>query len=358
MSRAGTFYQKVWQGTDSPDPKHRSENPYNSSVRLSVDTPITWSFTGNPTIFSGTPESCGFAPTHAPFIYPDDQELILLSKMVDKVREHSFNAAIALGEGRESVQMIASTARALGRSFLSLKRLDVVSAFHHLGLTASRGKVSKVERAMGIRNQNELSISSLRSAAANGWLSLTWGWQPLVKDASESATALAKSVTNSFNTTVHKSRAVPIQSYGSGGGFSAAGLCIARRTYVFKLREPESSLSALGFTRPETLVWELLPFTAVADWFIPIGKYLEVTSSLRNFKGDYIRSTKFHADLTMGTSPSYVVHSGSSHRIEVDFERAVGSISSLAVPLPRVKNPLSVRHAVTAIALLQQIFRG
>jgi hypothetical protein len=148
--------------------------------------------------------------------------------------------------------------------------------------------------------------------------------------------------------------------FGAGGGFSATGSAFKSRRYKFKLTRRESLLNSFGFLTPELVAWELLPFSFVADWFIPIGTYLEALDFVKSVEGTYVRTDLSRADVGLGTAPNVTIVSGSARRKEISVTRTAGSIGTLSSQIgrPKFKNPLSVSHATSAIALLQSVFGG
>jgi hypothetical protein len=115
----------------------------------------------------------------------------------------------------------------------------------------------------------------------------------------------------------------------------------------------------LGITNPALVAWELVPFSFVADWFLPIGNFLgflDATLGLEFVSGYQTtfrkRSGRFTRDMMGskkdGHKTSYFGH---NEWEGVTCLRAILS-DFPPVSLPRPKNPLSVTHAVSAIALL------
>lgn len=345
MSRYGSYFRKSFSGSDSPDGSRRDEHPYSMSLESSLDSLIKWRFANGSDYHTGTPESCGFSPTHSWPAWDSNDELKLLTNASAKMRGHSFNAAVSLGEARESIRMIAETAKSLAESYMALRRGNIPRALKSLGLKPSRSTVKHVQE-------------HARRSAANAWLGLTYGWTPLVSDAANAAEALAANVSGAQKATFHVSRRKLGSVYGSGGGFSAEGTAFRSVRLKLILRRKETLLDELGFGRPELVAWELFPFSHVADWFVPIGDYLEALTSFRGIEGTFVRSDFCFADARIGTSPFYVIREGVSTRKAIELTRTVGSISSLAVniPAPKLRNPLSVSHALSAISLLQVVF--
>lgn len=45
-----------------------------------------------------------------------------------------------------------------------------------------------------------------------------------------------------------------------------------------------SALGSLGLTNPLDVAWEVLPFSFVVDWFIPIGNWLNVLDAMHGYR--------------------------------------------------------------------------
>jgi hypothetical protein len=124
--------------------------------------------------------------------------------------------------------------------------------------------------------------------------------------------------------------------------------------------------SSTGISNPASVIWEKLPWSFVVDWFLPVGTFLnnlDYASGLEFHRG-WI-STKLvssaNATIADGKADSSGVHqnyTGGSDSIHGEsYEREVlGSFP--AVPLPRLKNPLSLTHVANALSLLATAFRG
>jgi hypothetical protein len=126
-------------------------------------------------------------------------------------------------------------------------------------------------------------------------------------------------------------------------------------------------LAQTGFTNPINLVWEVLPYSFVLDWLLPVGGYLESITSydglefvdgckttfskqryigIINFSGRYGSALPWQRFNTYGTYRR--------ERILLSREKLT------AFPhqnLPRLKNPFSVEHSLNALALLHEAFR-
>jgi hypothetical protein len=125
-------------------------------------------------------------------------------------------------------------------------------------------------------------------------------------------------------------------------------------------------LAQTGFTNPLNLVWEVLPYSFVVDWFLPVGAYLEALGSfdglefVDGFKVTFTRQRYIGIVNFSGTYAPYSswqrVHTYGTYRrdrIKLDREK----LTSFPRPdIPRFKNPLSVVHALNGLALLRTAF--
>jgi len=105
--------------------------------------------------------------------------------------------------------------------------------------------------------------------------------------------------------------------------------------------------------------WEVIPWSFVADWFIPIGAFLD---SQDLFSG--VQVSSWHRTITYKESYSLVLsHSGdyggytfsgssqtfTGERVVVDRKIMSGTPS---LPFPQFKSPISTSHLVTSLMLL------
>lgn len=344
-SRYGRFFERVWTGVDG---LRSDDHPYSMVTSSADDTLLQWSSPAvSPDVFTGTPEACGFVPTWLFGSYPSDHESRVVNRLADKVRGHNFNAAVNIGELKESVRMVGGTARTLATSFVRLKRRDFRGALKALGVDANRTQVLKVQ-------------SDARFGAGNAWLGMQYGWLPLIgaaRDAAEACGSRLRPRTATFKTIMKASEG---EVFGTGGNFSATGF--ANRSYqmLWRISEQEqfTTLEEFGFLEPELVAWELMPYSFVVDWFIPIGNFLQARSVLNKLEGRFVRSERWRARAWIGTSPNHDILSGTSFRSITQLVRTVGEISSMPLAAPLPKDPFSLNHMLSGLALLQMAFRS
>jgi hypothetical protein len=209
---------------------------------------------------------------------------------------------------------------------------------------------------------------------ADNWLAMQYGWKPLLQDVHGATESLAR-----FNFADYsvrqvkasgKSKAVtrtPIVSYTD----HEAGVvhtvvtsrCKIGLRYTLDNRLT-SFLQQTGFTNPINLFWEVLPYSFVVDWFLPIGPYLETLSAwdglvfLDGFQTQFTR--KVHQAVVGGSwvSGNYV------HTVSGDYEAEgilLDRIKLTSFPsavFPSFKNPISTEHVLNSLALMVSAFSG
>jgi hypothetical protein len=128
-------------------------------------------------------------------------------------------------------------------------------------------------------------------------------------------------------------------------------------------------LATTGFTNPINLGWELIPFSFVLDWFLPVGQYLEALSAWdgldfkqgykttftkREIRGIISFAGQYNSQLG---SDRWELDQGAYARDEVLLSRQK-LVSFPSPTIPSFKNGISTTHALNGLALLRAVFRG
>lgn len=283
-----------------------------------------------------------------------NDDLALIGKLRVAIEGSDFNLGNFLAESGQAVGMIADAATRVYRGIRAVRKGDFVGAATVLAMKDAHKAAQKCSR---------------RRSAADNWLELQYGWKPLLSDTYAAAHALAKQLNEPLGRKYHVRSAKPLRVLMSSSTFEPLSLFAEdRKQIVAKIYENGGEAVALvGLTDPASVLWEITPFSFVADWFIPIGSYLSARGLSSSLTGVYCITTTRREYVTFNGRkamfddgyPYYTVYSSSAaaSRRRVSMSRVV--TTSLPVPLPTVQ-PLgkaaSWVHCANAIGLVTQVF--
>ena len=284
------------------------------------------------------------------------------------IPEDLFTAAQTLRLFTNNVDRLRAFANAIrgGASF--------VVALKAGRLSSSAGGIARAQRLLDKLRQQGVSGSRLLAAL---WLEFRYGWIPLINDIKDSIAVFSDLITKSPSVTSLTATSTRNEEFlrdlftdNIAGNTKPTGQSMTRKRtktrygLVYKVSDPYLHAAAqLGFTSPVALGWELIPFSFVVDWFLPIGQTLQLLHAFEglNFYSGYltqftktITTVSYNFDKTVdhgggfidkytrigrGTAEAYL----HSRTVLTDFPRP---------DLPTPKSPFSVIHAANAAALL------
>lgn len=362
-TKVGQYYQKIWNGTNrsgNPATWFSEEHPYSMTyVKEHATSGTVRQKSGFQ--FTGTIPSC-FGGVAGASKWSANDDLALIGKLREKVAGSGFNAAVSLAEGRKSLDMIFESANRIGSALRDIRKGNALGAYEALTGRLKNGRPSRKwgqsERILNrevpkYRDPVDKNVSS-------NWLQLQYGWLPLINDAEEGAKFLAQqSLPRTYKVRVRR-RIVTPNKGASPTNTQFSGQMAESGQLVAILRE--INVAALsGLLNPAAVAWELVPYSFVADWFIPIGSYLDARGLAQSLTGTFVttRVNRQRAEF-IGFQPAsvYASFTGTYSYESMSLTRTVSS--SLAIPLPEVK-PLnkvfSWKRAANAVALLVQATR-
>jgi hypothetical protein len=289
-----------------------------------------------------------------------DKENQLLSKLREAVAGSDFNAGVFLAELKPAFQMIGDAAVRINHARQYLKHGLITRAADAL----VRG--SRYERAD--RHLDPVRLKATKDISSN-WLQLQYGWLPLLADVENAAQFAAhhlnwplqkvyrvavKQRTGSFANSSPSNILIPSLTHGDTDVLGFGYEFLTRKSIKATISEKNVPQLA-GLTDPLSVAWELMPYSFVVDWFVPIGSWLSNRALAQAISGSFVTSVKREA-WVRGMKLNAANHQKSSK----DYWDRNGSFSrslstSLSVPLPTMR-PLakaaSVMHALNGIALL------
>jgi len=291
-------------------------------------------------------------------------------KLRADLKDQNVNYGQAFAERQQTIDLFGNTARRIYQSYKDLRHGDIASAARHLGVQVGRRRRAAFNKSFA-RNQAE--------SVSRGWLELQYGWKPLLSDVYGAAEDLAQSYTPEFQKvtvrkTIRRTLSQTINELGTASNVSGSYKTFlngeARYTVRIGCTFTVSSsqlrrASQMGLTNPATLAWELLPFSFVADWFMPIGNWINSWDSTLglDFKDGFKTTfSVFEGNGTVACGYTYLPEQTTFSKLytsklkTVKVQRAK-LFSFPAAVAPSFKNPLSVTHAANALALLFSIFK-
>lgn len=379
-TKAGSYFRKVQVGTDYPSSYTRYEKipysgdftdtrvkqaiafteyisrkkkpakrfftePHNYSTSGSrfIDPLFEWTSDYAPgQLKTGTMGSCFGTPSFQDNWTTNDY-IALCGKLRETIAGSDFHAGNFVAQGHQALEMIANSATRIYSAYKSVRRGNIEKAARQLTNTSYKGRK--------IPNQS-------RHDVANNWLELQYGWLPLLQDAHTGAQALGKimgsPMQQTYSAQMRKEATLtgvyPNVSWGSTKGFTR---------YRIKARVREVNVPQLiGLQDPLGIAWEVMPFSFVADWFIPISGFLEARNLNSSVTAVYIHS-KLYRTVAQGAVLKNGYHGSSGYREEYfKFDRLIST--DLQIPLPTFKPPSSVpswKRAANALALVSQLFK-
>lgn len=321
----------------------------------------------------------GFNPSGSMLTSPwtANDDIKLLAKLREKLSGSDFNAAVFLAELNPSLRLIGDTAIRLNKMYHHLRRADLAGAARTVLEGTSRKPL------VPYKDMNKaLKVTSM--SLAERLLELRYGWQPLLSDVEGAAEFLA----HRLQVPLEKVYKVRRRIEKSGEAFTYDGLhppgappgpgmpyyghktpwtSYQAKTISIAISERPDLIPSLGLNDPLPVAWELIPFSFVADWFIPIGEYLYTRGLQGIVKGKYMTSSytygaaynTYGVRCTNGAIAGFIHESGHvSAAPAMQWRKGISRVVSTtapAVPLPTFK-PLAKAatwiHAQNAVALL------
>jgi hypothetical protein len=310
--------------------------------------------------------------------YPgDDPTNQALARLHQELSLSKGSLGVGIAEAGKTAQHLANTATRLVTAYRNLRKGRLGDFARDLGLTV-QGREVRAFRNRYLRKQK--FDSNVAQFAAQSWLEYSYAWKPLLSDMYAQAENLATYLTeHSYVVREARASAKTERTYFETVNQSSLlwkttkrVKVMNRRSYVVRYRIPEGAktvANVFGLENPALIAWELVPFSFVADWFLPIGSFLEGLTAYRGleFAGGtttWTRRANIECTISLlggsGTNPRQWTD---NLKPEVATNQIVGKtrdvLTSFPEPrLPEFKDPRSFAHAASAISLIQSVFKG
>lgn len=282
----------------------------------------------------------GFGPVLVP-----DQNLYdrAITECLLKLQDQKVNIGENLATAMDTVRLLSSSAADLAR----------------VVFYARRGQWGKLHKVLGLTGKP----LGAGLSAANRWLEYQFGWKPLMGDIHSAAEllrdgfrkkAILFSATRTTKLKEIIERDYPLSWWPQIRGYS--DLSCRVKIYASVSDETASRLSQVGLIDPLGVAWELVPFSFVLDWFIPVGNFLQALHAADGLK--FVGGTvswrvdaKFNVKWRRPHITSLVCNEYGDAKAEAMF---LYRHILTAFPTPNLysKSPFSTTHLLDALALI------
>jgi len=265
-----------------------------------------------------------------------------------KMKRTDVNLGVAFGERNATARMLGDTATRIAKSLKALKRGEIRNAMNQLGIASAK----RAPRGGNVPQK---------------WLELQYGWKPLLSDVYGAADALSKRPKGDWRVTAKATRslkteyAVTWNQFDMGRGSAKSDVSAFTRIDALPENDALISLASLGISNPLLIGWELVPFSFVVDWALPVGNYLDSLDAMLGYEQAYSSTSVRIKQSWSGTGRSgplfagFVSNSYKESKRVSSLQRSASSGVPMPMP-PRLKDPRSLGHMANGLALLSQVF--
>lgn len=307
--------------------------------------------------------------------YPTPDLSEINAEMLKRIKGKTWNSPVAAIEARKTATMVADTATRMLYAYRSLRKGDLEAARSIFGIAAKdrRRFGTGFHRVDTRRAFNKAYGRNPDEAATNAFLELQYGWGPLLADIHDATEVLANRLhsprENVQTVSVRKSQQIhkagklaPVEvSPSTLVDFSMESNFDIKMKIKFSVDYAASAASSVGITNPALVVWELVPFSFVADWFVPVGDFLSSidATSGKNFHSGTLSVKENHTyNANFKYRESFDSCSGNDQRTLIKKSRT-RILSFPPITFPPIEPHGSIKRMLSSIALLnQQVIRS
>lgn len=268
---------------------------------------------------------------------------------------HQMNMAIGKFQESDLAESIATAAQSLN---MINKRLGQVLQFVN---AVRSGKWDRV--ASGFRPSRKMQNTPGSKRMANNFLEVQFGWVPLVQSVYDAVSMYQsqthrgmkiakrsggnveyfKEGSDGFDPSLYGSGAQPLKSVQ--GSATISGVVSNSRLY---------DLNRFGLANPALLAWQLVPYSFVVDWFLPISPILGQLTM--NLGLSLVIGSRTHVSKSETYAYDQYCRNGGDwlYRQSITWTRFVETPSVIWDMNPI---SMSIQRAATAAALIRQRMR-
>jgi hypothetical protein len=212
-------------------------------------------------------------------------------------------------------------------------------------------------------------------SVAKDWLAIQYGWLPLLSDVNGAVEELARTMTyrppvgrvtatGKASTTVQRTIQPQTNWLPAVVGTRKVN-CSARGFIEYRVSNQLAQIAAnTGVANPLSVLWEVIPYSFVVDWFLPVGNYLnnldydlgvEFSRGSIGVKSEGTWKIKAQPG-THSASDITETWSGGSIDASTEYFRRFPLSGFPELRPPSFKDPRSLKRVANAISLLRVAF--
>lgn len=288
-----------------------------------------------------------------------DTQSIARERFNSRLRDTAEMGA-ALAQYRQAADMVSNRALQLYRFTRALRRFDFPSAARELNRIVYGKDGRYYARIKGSHRGLNLRRDS-RSFASN-FLEFSFGWAPLVSDIAGAVNILDSPQRGTRNVRASaRTNDTFVRSRNNWYSFEPV-IMTGQHAYQVSVTcsadvevlNPNISLAAqMGFVNPLSVVWEIVPFSFVVDYFANVQSYLENYSSLFGLQLSNIWSTTYVKDVCDLSQTWWDGRPG--NYVTSSYYRTTRTNSLPDVKLRQKQFSLPIGRALTSVSLLTSL---
>lgn len=263
----------------------------------------------------------------------------LNNQLYANIKSQNLNLAVSLAEFRSTANTVGDLAKNVASFLLQPKA--------RLGMQVARSLQHRFQRERWRERVRTLK-STREKDAVNSYLAYSYGLVPMMSDITGSLEQLNRVLEDGYTRTMvlrGKSdlTARQVHQYSTCNGVLQTNMKVMCR-YTVDTRV--QGLAQVGITNPAAAVYEMIPYSFVFDWIIPVGDYLSSLDALTGVS-NIVRVEGMKEDRTWSSSRG--------HRVVETFKfRTAPQVGEPPAFKLMYEPSRSIRNLASAIALLRQ----
>lgn len=287
----------------------------------------------------------GFQETGSDILDSNLEDLCIL-KSLNKLNQRDVDLGTAWYERGKTAQLVGDLAVKAAHTLKALQKKDWAGLRNELGVHGN--------------------VLDGGGNVVDGYLAYRYAVMPAMKDVAGAVDALSRLPPDEWavsarSTEKNTSRRVSDVGQGTENPFTCRSELEKRCRAIITatplpLTRQQDVLWSLGLDNPLSTIWEVIPYSFVLDWALPIGDWLSGLNALKYYSGwTTVVSNKTEEKVVVsGATTTYnggtITSSASGNYTRMQFRRRISSAPP--VPVLPVKDPVSFLHMADGLALL------